>query len=1240
MAFNSSPIGTANGLAPKPREIPYNYTSADDRQAVSFLLGSETVRTLDELRSARVTGRSARILMRLFGEILIHRRNPYLFEELLTSAPRRKRFFENAAKDLDTIAAKADGDTRVLDVLAKCHALFAGFRADVEQTPDLRAKVKRELAAIVGAHNVGFDPFTLVSHATDATDWRLHLPVAVVTPDREQDVAPLLLAIARLGLKVVPRGAGTGLTGGAVPLRSNCVVINTEKLNHIRAITECDFHLDDGSTATASIMEVEAGVITEKAMEHAAEHGLVFATDPTSAWACTVGGNIAENAGGKLAVRWGTCIDNLIEWRMAMPFGECWTVRRANHQLRKILLQDTVIFDVLDAQGTQIKCIELRGTEIRKNGLWKDITNKALGGVPGLQKEGTDGIITSASFILYPEYAAKKTLCLEFFGPDFDEASRVILELSRAFPFPADDTEALLALEHFDDEYIRAIDYKVKAPRAETPKAALLIDIAGASEQQALRGVERVRAVLEPHPNTLIFVAADAAEAKRFWADRKKLGAIARRTNAFKMNEDIVIPLDTLAEFARFINALNIEEERHTQLRFAQRAADIFTGAHVKDDAEQIAAKTPAALALCAAFTEELQHVEATVLRGLTHLQEFRHGLTKLARGYPSILASIDRAYQEVRDRRIVLATHMHAGDGNVHVNVPVLSNDRPMLERTDQVIDRVMEKVIFLGGVVSGEHGIGLTKLKYLEPERIAELSAYRHQVDPDGLMNPGKLEDYESLGHIFTPSFNLLELEARILQHGQLEELSRKIAHCVRCGKCKVDCCVYHPARGMFYHPRNKNLAIGSLIEALLYDAQRERSTHFELLRWLEEVADHCTICHKCLAPCPVDIDTGEVSILEREILTGWGYKHTPVATQLTLQYLDSRSPAFNNLFRTAVVQIGGAAQRVATKLAAPLQPSEGASQFYPLRLLRSSVAPVPSQTLRDVLPECEADQALVFEPPAGHNSEEQKTVFYFPGCGSERLYSDISMAVIHLLLQTGTRVVLPPPFLCCGFPAHVNAKASLHSRIVLRDTILFSQIRAMFAYLDFDACVISCGTCREGLKHTDTAQLFTRVIDVSAYLLERGLKTPQVAHIRPLLANVGEPNGEQRPNYLYHAPCHDSLDGQATKVLTALGGFGSVQPVPHCCSEAGTLSLSRPDITDSMLHRKREALREVIPDAQKATVLTNCPACVQGLGRARDLGVEPLHIAVALAEKLSGHHWKTQFLAQAMRATAITF
>jgi FAD/FMN-containing dehydrogenase/Fe-S oxidoreductase len=1216
-----------------PREIPFNYTSADDRQAVTLLLGPEVWSRLEELRARRVTGRSARLLMRFFGEVLIHRRNPFLLQELADSGERRRRLFANMEKDLELVERNSGGESLVLGVLASCRTLFAEFRKEIEETPDLRRRMASELGRVVGRDNVAFDPFTLVSHATDATDWRLHLPVAVVTPDDEAQVAPLLAAIGRLGLKAIPRGAGTGLTGGAVPLRARCVVVNSEKLNRIRAIAERTLRLPDGTDARAQVIELESGVITERAMEEAEHHGLVFATDPTSAWACTIGGNIAENAGGKDCVLYGTCIDNLVSWRMAMPSGRRWEVRRADHQLRKILPEDTVTFEVLDEHGAAVKRIALRGSEIRKKGLWKDITNKALGGVPGLQKEGTDGVITSAEFILYPEYEQKRTLCLEFFGPDFDEASRVILQLARAFPFPNRGMEALSALEHFDDEYVRAIQYKVKAARAETPKAVLLVDVVGHTPAEISRGVGTIREILESHPNTLLFEARDAEEGKRFWADRKRLGAIARRTNAFKMNEDIVLPLDALAEFARYVEAVNVEEERFSQTRFVERAEEILRSTTPPPgDPEWLAAKIPAALERFERARDLVARSDEKDLRSLGILRGLHREVSQLVRGYPEISKALEDAHKHIRDRLIVLATHMHAGDGNVHVNVPVLSNDRPMLRRAEEVIDRVMEKVVSLGGVVSGEHGIGVTKLKYLGPDRIAELSAHRREVDPGGLMNPGKLEDLAVLDQIFTPSFNLLELEARILQHGQLEELARSIAHCVRCGKCKADCCVYHPGRGMFYHPRNKNLAIGSLIEALLYDAQRERSTRFELLRWLEDVADHCTICHKCLKPCPVDIDSGEVSVLERRILQSWGYKNTTTATRMALRFLESRSPTYNKVFRSTVLRIGGAVQRAAVELVAPLQPADGRPGPYPLQMLRSPLPVIPAESLRDVIPACEPDQVLVFEPPEGApangngngNADALRTVFYFPGCGSERYQSHISMAALHVLVSLGTRVVLPPPYLCCGFPPHVNAKTEQHSRQVLRDTILFSQIREMFSYLEFDGCVITCGTCREGLADMDAAKLFGgRLVDVAAYALERGLRLEGTAS-----------------GLLYHPPCHDSLDGKAEQLLAKLGGFGKVESVPHCCSEAGTLALSRPDITDAMLHRKRAALGVAQGDRREVTVLTNCPSCVNGLQRNRGQGVEPKHLAVALAESISGAGWLEVFRAQAARAHAVHF
>ncbi len=1196
------------------REIPYNYTSADDRQAVSFLLGPGVWGKLEELRSRRVTGRSARLLMRFLGEVLVHRRNPYLFQELLDAPARRRRLFRDLAGALDVVEHNAAGEGRVLEVIGACRRLLGEFREEVETAPERRARMRRVLGARVGRENVHFDPFTLVSHATDATDWRLHLPAAVATPTAEAQVAPLLAAIASLELKAIPRGAGTGLTGGAVPLRPGCVVVNTEKLNRIHGISTRPFRLGDGRVEQAPVLALEAGVITEAAIEHAARRGLVFATDPTSAWACTIGGNIAENAGGKDCVLWGTCIDNLVSFRIAMPSGESWTVRRVDHPLRKIQPEDRVRFDVAGEGGRTVRSVELRGTEIRKKGLWKDITNKALGGLPGVQKEGTDGVITSAEFVLYRAYPHQRTLCLEFFGPDFDEASRAILEIVGAMPDRGE--EALMALEHFDDQYVRAIQYKVKAPRPETPKAVIVADVVGHAPEQVERGVETIRGIVARHAGAFVTAARDPAEARRFWADRKKLGAIARRTNAFKLNEDVVLPLPALAEFARFVDALNVHEERHNQEQLVRRLAALVRSAPQED--ELWPAKREAALGLCERALREIGSADERATRSLAALGRLRDDLGELARGYPALSRQLEAAAEEVRARRIALATHMHAGDGNVHVNIPVLSNDRQMLRRADAVVDRVFDKVQALGGVVSGEHGIGVTKLRWWDPDRRAELEAYRRDVDPGGLMNPGKLSDLDCLDHVFTPSFNLLELEARILQVGQLEALAKKVATCVRCGKCKPDCCVFHPPRGLFFHPRNKNLAVGSLVEALLYDAQRERSGSFALLSYLEEVADHCTVCHKCLPPCPVDIDTGEVSVMERAILAARGKKHLGAAARLTLRYLESRSPAFNRAFRAGAVRLGGALQRAAAAVAAPLQPRDRPPRSRALGALRSRVPRSEDGTLRDVLPPCRADQALELEP----DGEARHDVFYFPGCGSERLHSRISRAALHLLGRLGTRVVLPPPFLCCGFPSRANARAEQHGRTVLRNAILFSQIREMFSHLEFDAVVVTCGTCREGLEAMDAAKIFgAPLVDVARFAVERGL----------------ELSGTRRA--LYHAPCHDSLGGRAAEVLSRAGY--RLEAVPHCCSEAGTLALSRPDIADSMLHRKAQALGEALRGrADGCTILTNCPSCLQGLGRNAGLGVRPRHLAVELAERLSGPGWEAELRARASRARAINF
>lgn len=1206
------------------REIPYNFTSADDKLIITLLFGAEVWENLEELRSQRITGRSARLVMRFMGDLFILRRNPFLFQELVDSPTRRNQFFDTAQEDLTIIEAAAKiarvGSARsakVFHLVTLCRNRLEELKTAINEVQAQRAMLVKKTGPIIGKENVRFDPFTLISHATDATDWRLFLPKAVLRPSAEEQLPALMHAVAELGLKIIPRGGGTGLTGGSVPVTNNCVIINTETLTKIHDIRYKRFpHLDEG--VMVPTLKVEAGVVTSDAMAFAKKSGHVFATDPTSAWASTIGGNIAENAGGKTAVLWGTAIDNILSYTIAMPGTGMLKVQRVNHPMRKILPDDTVCFQVSDIEGGIVKTIELKGTEIRKKGLWKDITNKTLKGLPGFQKEGTDGVITSGEFVLYREYEKKITFCLEFYGDDMDEASRVIVEISKEFK--NEGKEALMALEHFDEEYIRAIKYKFKAARSEHPKAVLLIDMVGHTSEEIQNGKSRLESLMLPYKNTELFTAQDADEAERFWRDRKRLGAISARTNAFKLNEDIVLPLHTLAEFARFVDEYNIEEDIYNKELFIHKIMEYLKTAEPIEDPDWLEAKMPKANELCHETLEKLALRTTESIRHEVYIKQLMADLLELFSGYKKVSANIESIFAEVRSKRIIIATHMHAGDGNNHVNIPVFSNDREMMKRAEKTAEDVMEKAIELGGAVSGEHGIGITKMKFLDEQRLVELRAYRKEVDPDSIMNPGMLSDPGIIDKVFTPSFNLLELEAKILQYGSLAELSSMISKCIRCGKCMPDCCVYFPGSNIFFHPRNKNMVIGALIEALLYDMQRSHLPRFDQLKYLEEIADHCTMCRKCLAPCPVDIDTADVSILEREILTDLGYKHTAAATKLSLRYLQTRNKTFNSVFRKTVLEWGGKLQRLGNKALRKAPQPITEKEWQTLNMLKSPMAKASPQALPAFLPPYSENEALMIMPEA----DLKKTVFYFPGCGSERLYADISMAAIYLLVKNNIRVILPPSFLCCGFPAKVNAKKKMASNIFLRDTIILAQIKDMLGHIDFDSFLISCGTCGESLHEIGCEEIFDcKIEDISSYVLE----------------NVDwNYENKQDNRILYHTPCHDSFKGEGEGLLRRL--YTDVVSVPHCCSEAGTLAISRPDISYAMLERKRKSIKSLKGHNGKTVMATNCPSCISGLGRNGDLGIEPQHMAVLLAESIGGKDWESEFKRLVAGSEKVTF
>ncbi len=1206
------------------REIPYNFTSADDKLIINLLFGSEVWDDLEELRNQRITGRSARLVMRFMGDLFILRRNPFLYQELIDFPTRRQNFFKTAKEDLTIIqeAAKivrvgSERNVKVLRLVNLCHDRLGELKKEITEVSGLRNQIQKKLGAIIGKENVRFDPFSLISHATDATDWRLYLPLAVLRPSREDQVPAMIKAIGDMGLKIIPRGGGTGLTGGAVPVTNNCVIINTEKLTRIHNIKYIDFpHLGKG--IKIPVLKVEAGVVTSDAMAHAAKDDLVFATDPTSAWASTIGGNIAENAGGKTAVLWGTAIDNILSYKIAMPGRGILTVQRVNHPMRKILPEDTLRFQVVDEQNTVLREVSLSGTDIRKKGLWKDITNKALKGLPGFQKEGTDGVITSGEFVLYKAYEKKITFCLEFFGEDMDEASRVIVKISEEFV--NEGKEALMALEHFDEEYIRAIKYKFKAARSSQPKAVLLIDMVGHTTEQVLNGKKRLEKLLVPYQNTELFTAQDADEATRFWRDRKRLGAISARTNAFKLNEDIVLPLPALAEFARFADEYNIEEDIYNKKQVVHSITEFLKTVEPIEDPDWLEAKIPKANELCKDTLEKFDLRTSESVRHEIYVKTLMAELLELFSGYKKVSAGIEKIHHDIRSKRIVIATHMHAGDGNIHVNIPVFSNDREMMKRAEKTAEDVMSKAVELGGVVSGEHGIGITKMKFLDEERLLELRAYRKEVDPSSIMNPGMLSDPLIIDKVFTPSFNLLELEAKILQYGSLAELSSMISKCIRCGKCMPDCCVYHPGSNIFFHPRNKNMVIGSLIEALLYDMQRSHLPRFNQLKNLEEIADHCTMCGKCLTPCPVDIDTAEVSLLEREILSQLGYKHTAPATRLSLMYLQNRNRRFNGIFRKGVLEWGSSLQRFGARVFKKAPPAIKEKEWRSLNMLKSPMLPASQEVLSSMLPQCSEHEALLIRP----EGEIVKTIFYFPGCGSERLYADIGMAAIYLLLKNNVKIILPPPFLCCGFPAKVNAKKKMAGQISLRDTIILSQIREMLGHLSFDAFLVSCGTCLESLQEMGCAEIFDcSICDVSQFVLENTLS---------------EYKTKKSETLLYHAPCHDSFNGDGPALLGRF--YKTVKKVPNCCSEAGTLALSRPDISNAMLQRKRESIENIKTGEETTIIATNCPSCLSGLGRNTDLNITPRHTAVLLAEIQGGTEWQKELTRLVAGAEKVTF
>jgi Fe-S oxidoreductase len=791
-------------------------------------------------------------------------------------------------------------------------------------------------------------------------------------------------------------------------------------------------------------------------------------------------------------------------------------------------------------------------------------------------------------------------------------------------------------------------------------------------------------------------VSAEAR--KKFWLDRARTAAIARHTNAFKINEDVVIPLNRMGEYTDGIERINIELSIKNKLQLAGELHALVASGQLEvtkaDDAtgegvskEEILGDRPQQadelLARCGALElaagesrpaadgalaqagrvrprRLLRQLRARISRQpqatlfdvvqdhtvrVSWKQDIRAPLRQIFNGaaYKPILDEATAIHQRVLRSRVFVALHMHAGDGNVHTNLPVNSDDYAMLQDAHKAVERIMKLARSLDGVISGEHGIGITKLEFLTDDEIREFRDYKQRVDPEGRFNKGKLLNPRrrpaDLRNAYTPSFGLMGHESLIMQQSDIGEIANSIKDCLRCGKCKPVCTTHVPQSNLLYSPRDKILATSALIEAFLYEEQTRRGVSIRHWEEFEDVSDHCTVCHKCVTPCPVNIDFGDVSMNMRNLLRKMDKRSFKPANRAAMFFLNATDPTTINATRKVMIDLGYKAQRMGASLLKGLAkeqtkappPTTGKA---PMReqvihfVNKKMPGNLPKKTARALL-DIEDDKVIpIIRNPKLTNADTE-AVFYFPGCGSERLFSQVGLATQAMLWEVGVQTVLPPGYLCCGYPQRGAGQYDKADKMMTDNRVLFHRMANTLNYLDIKTVLVSCGTCYDQLATYEFEKIFPgcRIMDIHEYLLEKGVRLEGVTGTR----------------YMYHDPCHTPMKLQdSMKTVNAL-----VQTVDNvkiekndrCCGESGTFAVSRPDIATQVRFRKEEEMEKGADKLRadgfegEVKILTSCPSCLQGLSRYNDdSGTTADYIVVEIARHLLGENWLPNYVANA--------
>ena len=348
----------------------------------------------------------------------------------------------------------------------------------------MKASVKNELKRFLGSENASFSDEDRLCYGYDATG-ELFRPDGVVFPRDAGDVAFVLKTACAEGFAVVPRGAGSGFTGGSLPVRGG-VVLSTERMNRIVEVDEANL------TAL-----VEPGVVTGELQDRVEALGLFYPPDPTSLKFCTIGGNIAECAGGPRAVKYGVTRDYVLGLEAVLPTGE----------------------------------IIETGTAAAKGVVGYDLTRLLVG------SEGTLGVVTGARLRLVPRPLALKTLRAVF--ADVACAASAVAEITGARIVPC-------TLELMDGECIRCVEEYAGLDLGGAG-AMLLIEVDGAAE--AVEGeAARIAELCRAAGAVEVRAAADGAERRELWKARRAMSPALSRLRPRKINEDVVVPRARIVE--------------------------------------------------------------------------------------------------------------------------------------------------------------------------------------------------------------------------------------------------------------------------------------------------------------------------------------------------------------------------------------------------------------------------------------------------------------------------------------------------------------------------------------------------------------------------------------------------------------------------------------------------------------------------------------------------------------------